>query len=62
MYGRCELKWPAYMTVVLYLAIAVGAILGLIRGPDIVYYYNDIGCKTAAVADDTLNGRLSPTV
>ena len=40
----------------------VGAILGLIKGVDIVYYFNDVGCKTSAVADDTLYGRLSPTV
>jgi hypothetical protein len=62
MYGRCELKWPAYSALLLYLGIAIGAILGLMKGADIIYYFNDIGCKTAAVADDTLNGRLSPTV
>ena len=39
-----------------------GAILGLIKGVQIVKYFNDVGCKTAAVADDTLYGRLSPTV
>jgi len=40
----------------------VGGILGIIKGVDIVYSFNDVGCKTAAVADDTMYGRLSPTV
>ena len=62
MYGKCELKWTAYCAVLSYLLILTGAMLGIIKGADIVYYYNDIGCKTAAVADDTLYGRLSPTV
>lgn len=40
----------------------VGGILGIYKGADIVYSFNDVGCKTAAVADDTMYGRLSPTV
>ena len=39
-----------------------GGILGIIRGADIIYYFNDIGCKTSALSDDTINGRMSPTV
>lgn len=29
MYAKCELKWPAYVTVILYLAILAGGIVGL---------------------------------
>ncbi len=39
-----------------------GTILALISAPDIVNYYNDIGCKLSGIIDDTINGRLSPTV
>jgi hypothetical protein len=62
MYGKCELKWTAYCSVIWYLTIIVGSILGIMKGANIVYYFNDVGCKTAAVADDTVYGRLSPTV
>ena len=62
MYSKCELKWTAYCSIIFYVAIMVGGILGIIKGVDIVYSFNDVGCKIAAVADDTINGRLSPTV
>jgi hypothetical protein len=62
MYGRCELKWPAYCAVLAYLLVLGGGIIGIIQGPDIVYYFNDVGCKTSALADDLLNGRISPSV
>jgi hypothetical protein len=62
MYSKLELKWTAYCALFFYLAVMAGGILGVIKGADIVYSFNDLGCKTAAVADDTLNGRLSPSV
>ena len=34
--------------------------MGLAGGPDITNYINNVGCRIAAVADDTLNGRISP--
>jgi hypothetical protein len=37
-------------------------VLAVLQGPDIVLYFNDIGCKMTAVADDIVNGRLSPSV
>ena len=39
-----------------------GGILGIIQGANLVYSFNDVGCKTAALGDDIVNGRLSPTV
>ena len=62
MYGKCELKWTAYCSVLFFTSIMIGGLLGIIKGVDIVYYFNDVGCKTASVADDTIYGRLSPTV
>ena len=62
MYGKCEVKWTAFCATFFFMAIMAGGILGIIKGVDIVSYFNNVGCKTAAVADDTLNGRLSPTV
>lgn len=62
MYGKCELKWSAYCSIILYLAVILGGIFGIIKGVNFVYYFNDVGCKTIAVADDTLHGRISPTV
>lgn len=62
MYGKCELKWTAYFSAVIYFAIMAGGILGIIQGANLVYSFNDVGCKTAALGDDILNGRLSPTV
>lgn len=62
MYGKCELKWTAYISVICYLAIMAGGILGIIQGSNIINAFNDVGCKTAALGDDILYGRLSPTV
>jgi hypothetical protein len=42
--------------------ILTGGILGIINGVEIVKNFNDIGCKVAAVGDDSINSRLSPTV
>jgi hypothetical protein len=39
-----------------------GAIMGAAHGTDIVYSFNDIGCRLTSIGDDILNGRLSPTV
>ena len=39
-----------------------GGILGIINGVSIVQHFNDVGCKVAAIGDDTMNGRMSPTV
>ena len=61
MYTRVELKWPAYCTMLCYLVICVGASAALAGGPEITNYVNNIGCRLTAVADDTLNGRISPT-
>jgi hypothetical protein len=36
--------------------------MGILHGSDIVYSFNDVGCKITAIGDDILNGRLSPTV
>jgi hypothetical protein len=44
----------------LYLAISGGAAVALAGGPDITNYINNVGCRITAVADDTLNGRISP--
>ena len=62
MYAACELKWTAYMTFIFYLVVLVGSLLAVISASDIVRYYNDVGCKGASLADDIINGRLSPTV
>lgn len=34
--------------------------MALAGGPDITNYINNVGCRITAVADDTLNGRISP--
>ena len=60
LYNKVQLKWPAYLTIFLYLAISGGAAVALAGGPDITNYINNVGCRIAAVADDTLNGRISP--
>ncbi len=62
MYSKCELKWPAYIALVLYIVVLVGGLLGLIDGSMIVKKYNDVGCKNAAIFDDLLNGRISGSV
>jgi len=56
------LKWTSYCAIVFYLVVLAGGIIGSIHGTDIVYNFNDIGCKMTAIGDDILNGRLSPTV
>jgi hypothetical protein len=61
MYTRVELKWPAYCTILCYLVITVGSAGALAGGPDVTNYVNNIGCRLIAVADDTLNGRISPS-
>ena len=61
MFTKCELKWPAYVTVLTYLLIVIGSAAALSGGPDITNYYSNIGCKLMSVADDTLYGRISPT-
>ena len=62
MYAACELKWTAYVSIVFYLIVVIGSLLAVISAPDIVNYYNDVGCKGASLPDDIINGRLSPTV
>ena len=62
MYTACELKWTAYFTVIFYLVVVIGGVLAAINGSAIVKHWSDIGCKGAALADDIINGRLSPTV
>ncbi len=62
MYGKCELKWPAYMTVVCMVVVMIGGVMGIVQGVTVVQYFNDVGCKFAALGDDMLNGRISPTV
>lgn len=49
------------MAVFMYLVVCIGSAAALAGGPDIVYHYNNIGCRMAAVADDTLYGRISPS-
>lgn len=49
------------MTIGMYLLVTVGAAAALAGGPDIVYYYNNIGCQISAVIDDTLYGTISPS-
>lgn len=61
MYGKCELKWPAYLSIITYLLIVVSASAALAGGPNITNDVNNVGCQLMAVADDTLNGRISPT-
>lgn len=62
MYTKCELKWPAYFSLIFYIIILTGGIIGLIEGPMIIKKYNDLGCKNAAIFDDLLNGRISGKV
>lgn len=62
MYTKCELKWPAYFSLIFYIIVFVGGIMGLIDGPMIIKKYNDFGCKNAAIFDDALNGRISGEV
>ena len=61
MYGKCELKWPAYLAIFIYLLVCVSAAAALSGGPNVTNDYSNIGCQVMAVADDTLNGRISPT-
>ena len=61
-YHNCELKWTAYLTIVFYIVVAVGGIIAVMGGPNIVLYFNDVGCKMTAIGDDLVNGRLSSTV
>lgn len=61
MYTRVELKWPAFCTIFCYLVISIGAAAALAGGPDVTNHVNNIGCRLVAVADDTINGRISPT-
>lgn len=62
MYNKCELKWPAYFSLIFYIIVLVGGIIGLIDGSVLVKKYNDLGCKNAAIFDDILNGRISGEV
>lgn len=62
MYSKIELKWPAYISLVLYLIVCVGGLIALIEAPLIIKKFSDVGCKKAAMFDDMLNGRISPTV
>jgi len=62
MYGSCELKWTAYLTVLFYLLVVAGGAIAVLNAPDIVNYWNDVGCKGAALGDDLVNGRMSPSV
>lgn len=39
----------------------MGSAAALAGGPDITNHVNDIGCRLTALADDTLNGRISPS-
>lgn len=50
------------MAAICYFVVMAGGILGIIEGSKIISAFNDVGCKTAALGDDILNGRLSPTV
>lgn len=61
MYGKCELKWPAFAMVAAYLIVLIGSAIALVEGPDVTNYFNNFGCRTLAVADDTLYGRISPS-
>ena len=60
MYGKCELKWPAYFTVLTYLTILGGGVAAVYEGPNISNLFNNYGCRALAIADDTLNGRINP--
>lgn len=59
MYSKCELKWPAYLSLLLYIIVCVGGLIALIEAPEIIKKYNDVGCKKAAIFDDLLYGRMS---
>ncbi len=61
MYTKVQLKWPAYCLVFFYLLVAIGSAAALAGGPDITNHVNNIGCRITALADDTLNGRISPS-
>lgn len=61
MYGKCELKWPGYLAILSYLLIVISSAAALSTAPNVTNDYNNIGCQLMAVADDTLNGRISPT-
>lgn len=36
--------------------------MALVGAPKIIYKYNDLGCKKAAIFDDLLYGRISSDV
>ena len=40
----------------------MGGIIAVMGGPNIVLYFNDVGCKMTSVGDDIVNGRLSSAV
>lgn len=61
MYQKFELKWPVVVTCLCYLIIIGGSAAALAGGTNIISHYSHIGCRLTALADDTLNGRLSTT-
>lgn len=61
MYEKCELKWPSYITILIFIFIVTGSAAALYRGPDLTNHFNNFGCKLTAILDDTLNGRISPS-
>jgi hypothetical protein len=42
--------------------VCVGGLIALIEAPLIIKKLNDVGCKKAAIFDDMLYGRISPSV
>jgi hypothetical protein len=49
---------PSLIAGGLYLIIIIGAIMGVIKGIDILKYYNNVGCKKARIFDDFINGKM----
>ena len=53
MYKRCELKWPVYTTLLLYLVVVIASITSLFIGANFIDHFNNMGCRFVAIFDDT---------
>lgn len=60
-YTKCEMVWPAIVSLILLLIILVTAIVGISSKFKALAVYEDTACVTGVLLDDVTNGNVSFT-
>lgn len=60
-YSRCEVIWPAIVSLILLLIILVTSIVGIASHFKAKANYDEVSCASGVVIDDIINGNVSFT-